>query len=300
MLRQRLRNLAPNHASAVPRDAPAGRADNGSADGARGDDRIRGDRTGLRGDDTLGQSFWDRVDHLRSLWAAHQQRWPRSAARDRSRADDPAGSWRGPGDRTLSADENTQADQVIGLLQECEKTVTARLEELQSQSPFGARLVGLEHRCKGPDRLKEKIAVGLQVEDVTGVAEATVSIFDAVRYTFCLGVEDYAEGYADMHERLESAGYRMIFRANRWTGDPEYRGMNTRWVTPEGDRFELQFHTSESFFAKESLTHDAYERIRDQKTTKSELDELRTYQREVCAAVPAPDGIGDILDVRPR
>ena len=58
-----------------------------------------------------------------------------------------------------------------------------------------------------------------------------------------------------MHERLESTGYRMIFRANRWIGDPEYRGMNTRWVTPEGDRFELQFHTPESFFAKESLTH---------------------------------------------
>ena len=51
-----------------------------------------------------------------------------------------------------------------------------------------------------------------------------------------------------MHERLESVGYQMIFRANRWVDDPEYRGMNSRWLTPDGDRFELQFHTPESFY----------------------------------------------------
>ena len=43
----------------------------------------------------------------------------------------------------------------------------------------------------------------------------------------------------------------------------EYKGINTRWVTQEGQRFEVQFHTSESFHAKQNVTHDAYERLRN-------------------------------------
>ncbi len=234
------------------------------------------------------------------MWTAHTERWPRPAASDRSHPDDPPGSWRGKGDRHLSAEDNAQADQVIGLLQECEPAVTDLLQDLQEQSPFGARLIGLEHRLKGPDRLKEKLADGLQVEDVADVPEATESIFDAVRYTFCIGIECYAEGYADVHERLESTGHRMVFRANRWIGDPEYRGMNTRWVTPDGDRFELQFHTPESFFAKEVLTHHPYERLREPETSAAERVELKEYQQLVCTAVPVPAQLTDILDVRPR
>jgi hypothetical protein len=301
-LRDRLRSLAPNHASAIPREIRTPEVGKPAIDSAaqRGPDPPRRPEQGaLSGFDTLTSRFWEQIDHLRSVWADHLQRWPRPAVRERLRPDDPAGSWRGPGDRTLRADENAQADQVIAALQECEPAVTGFLQQLESQSPFGARLVGLEHRLKGPDRLKEKLVDELWAEETADVTNACSVIFDAVRYSYCCDVDQYAESYADVHERLESAGYRMIFRANRWVGDPEYRGLNTRWLTPDGDRFELQFHTPESFFAKEYLTHGAYDRLRTPGSAKEEEAELLAYERLVCSAIPEPDRIREILDVRP-
>ena len=59
---------------------------------------------------------------------------------------------------------------------------------------------------------------------------------------------------------LKSAGYEMYYTKNSWS-DAEYKGINTRWVTPEGQRFEVQFHTPESFHAKHEVTHKAYEHL---------------------------------------
>ena len=42
----------------------------------------------------------------------------------------------------------------------------------------------------------------------------------------------------------------MIYTKNHWRDDLEYKGINTRGVTPEGQRYEVQFHTAESFHAK--------------------------------------------------
>ncbi len=240
-LRERLRNLAPSHASAIPREAARSDARQPTADSPQphgddspqphgddlpsphGDDSPqRHEGVGWRSFDTLKRRFWDQADHFRSLWTDHQQRWPRAAAREHLRPDDPPGSWRGPGDRTLSPEQNAVANEVIAVLQECEPAVTDTLQDLALQSPFGARLVGLEHRLKEPHRVKEKLSESLRAEDIADVVEASKDVFDSVRYTYCFDVEQYAEGYADMHERLESAGYKMIFRANRWVDDAEY------------------------------------------------------------------------------
>ena len=54
--------------------------------------------------------------------------------------------------------------------------------------------------------------------------------------------------------RLDSFGHEMYLSKNSW-GSQEYKGINTRWVTQEGQRFEVQFHTPESFHAKQNITH---------------------------------------------
>ena len=58
---------------------------------------------------------------------------------------------------------------------------------------------------------------------------------------------------------LSLAGYQMTYSKNHWLDDPQYKGINSRWETPDGGRFELQFHTQESFYAKEVLTHRSYD-----------------------------------------
>ena len=45
----------------------------------------------------------------------------------------------------------------------------------------------------------------------------------------------------------------MYYSKNYWA-DPEYKGINTRWLTAEGQRFEVQFHTPDSFHAKHDVT----------------------------------------------
>ena len=71
-----------------------------------------------------------------------------------------------------------------------------------------------------------------------------------------------------MKQQLEAREYRMVYSKNHWCDDPEYKGINTRWVTPEGQRFEVQFHTAESYHAKQEVTHGSYERLRNPLTAR--------------------------------
>ncbi len=134
--------------------------------------------------------------------------------------------------------------------------------------------------------------------DPPGSADAVIRVREAEP-----GVSAYAQaieqenGYYDIKERYESRGCEMYLSKNWWTNS-EYKGVNTRWLTPEGHRFEVQFHTPESFHAKHHVTHTAYERIRDPATSDEERAEFRAFQREVSSWIRVPDGAADIPDYR--
>lgn len=90
---------------------------------------------------------------------------------------------------------------------------------------------------------------------------------DAVRYTYQFDAADYARGYQDVCSHLGSEGYTLVRSTNTWDS-PDYKGINTRWSTPEGPLFEVQFHTPDSFAAKQE-THELYEKIRDPQTPRA-------------------------------
>lgn len=153
-------------------------------------------------------------------------------------------------------------------------------------------LVDLDHRCKGEDRLKEKVA-----EDVTYLGrspdQALDGVKDAIRYTFCYSDDSYTKGVGADIDRLRSLGFTEVEHRNTWDS-AQYKGINSWWREPEsGQIFEVQFHTRASFEAKQ-LTHPAYERIRDPTTPPAELRELRAFQREVCGSLPVPPGATEI------
>jgi hypothetical protein len=244
--------------------------------------------------DQRAHSYWERVPELEAMWRRHQARWPEAERPRRPRDGDPPGSWRGDGDRYLDADQNAEADRHIAAMRAPEQQVTALLRRIENNSPLGAKLTGLDHRLKGTDRLKEKIADLIAKEPGSDTDRAVAGIWDAVRYTMQFDLDTYAAGCREVAQRLKSAGYQMMPSKNHWRSNPEYNGINSRWITPEGHRFELQFHTVESFHAKHHVTHSAYERIRSPDTSRTEMRELHAFQRTVASAVPQPPGAEEI------
>ena len=284
-LRQRLERLPPGHPSSLAGDG-RGRPDHGGGE-AQADHRA----------DAVKRDFWTEVPRFRRAWAEHAIRWPAervTAAIDRSR--DPAGSWRGDGNQYLDPEQHHQARNVIDLVRGREEKITEDIRAVERENIGGGWLEGLDHRLKGDERVKEKIAEKVEHEPGKTVATAARQVSDAIRYTFCFDPTSYSDGYRDVARRLEVREYRMIYSKNHWADDPEYKGINTRWVTPEGQRFELQFHTAESFHAKEDVTHGPYERLRNALTSDEERRELRSYQREVCSWIAVPEGVEAISD----
>jgi hypothetical protein len=120
---------------------------------------------------------------------------------------------------------------------------------------------------------------------------------DAVRFTFAYGTGHYAEGVILDTERLKAEGFELIKLKKLWEGD-QYKGINSQWRRPEsGLRFEVQFHTPESYEAKQ-LTHWAYERLRGSEVSPTERRELEEYQRRVNGLIASPPGIAGIDEVR--
>jgi hypothetical protein len=220
----------------------------------------------------------------------------RQSAVDRSA--DPPGSYHSDGDHYMNPEQHKLAIEVVSRVREAEPTISAAILATEEENRHGGWLEGYEHRRKGEDRLKEKIAEGLAtISPDASPEEIVVQVPDAIRYTFCFQPETYTRGYYDIKERMESRGYEMYESRNSW-GDAEYKGINTRWVTSDAQRFEVQFHTPESFHAKEHITHAAYERIRSRLTSDVERSELEEFQREVSSWIQVPGSAISIPDFK--
>lgn len=230
--------------------------------------------------------YWNEVARFSRLWVDHKERWH---DRPTAKSDQPAG-----------AEPSAEVADSIAHVAEVEAVVSADVLEIASVNSSRGRLEGFEFRLKGEDRLTEKVLAARESSspDAT-VAEIVQQIPDAIRYTFCFSLADYTAGYYDVVERLEEHGYHMYKSKSFWA-DPEYKGINTRWVTSEGQRFEVQFHTLESFHAKHEVTHEAYERIRDPATTAHERRDLSEFQREVSSSIPVPQRAAEIAECSER
>jgi hypothetical protein len=185
----------------------------------------------------------------------------------------------------------------IGRVRETEAHVSDDVRTIERENTAGAWLEGFECRLKGDDRLKEKVAEALRDNADTTIEDVVEKIPDAIRYTFCIESENYVEGCKRIKDQFEDSGHEMYQSKNSWD-EPEYRGINTRWVTQDGQRFEVQFHTLESFHAKQQLTHECYERLRNPLTTEGERPLLHAFQREVSSTIPVPDGAVEIPDYK--
>jgi hypothetical protein len=195
----------------------------------------------------------------------------------------------------LAGAESRRVDAEAERVTQAENIISDDVQRFAGECSRRTWLGGFEFRLKNSERIKEKVADKLDAEPDRSPAEVVQGMADAIRYTYCFDATDYASGFADIKGRLEASGYEMYYSKNFWA-DSEYKGVNSRWITSEGQRFEVQFHTAESFHAKHEVTHLAYERIRDPRTSEHERGELREFQRDVSSWIPIPPGALDISD----
>ena len=278
------------------RDEPGGRLGDGQINGnAREVLRDRLDSLphreyGARVADRPPSGYWEQVPRFERLWAEHLARWP--APRERpgpERSDDPPGSWRGSGDQYLSPEQHRDARAAIAQARTAEKGISATMREIETDVAPVAHLEGWEHRLKGEDRLKEKVAEKLSYRSNRPITEVLSGVADVIRYTFCSDMESYYSAFRKICARLEGNSYSMYHCHNSWMEASDYKGINTRWERPGTQSFEVQFHTPESLHAKQMMTHDAYVRIRSPATSDTERGELARYQRMVTSSIPEPD-----------
>ncbi|MFC3396804.1 XopAD/skwp family type III secretion system effector [Brenneria rubrifaciens] len=183
-----------------------------------------------------------------------------------------------------------------GQARQAQRRITHTLQRLL---PGGAYLAGLEHSVKSVSSLEEKLAEQF-ARHRQDWEQAVAHINDALRYSVVLPHHAFVEAYRQVVVALEDEGHELLQRKNyfaRW--NMPFRSINVSLREAEsGQRWEIQFHTGETFPLK-ARYHDVYkdqQRLSRQgqtsETVKARMNEaLQAFRR-----VPVPAGCEEIDD----
>ena len=189
-------------------------------------------------------------------------------------------------------DLSLSIDKLVEKSQKIEPTITADINNIATKA--GGKLVGLENRLKSPSSIKRKIEA--EVADGFSKSLSLNKIRDAIRYTTVFKEGDFVTRYKAMQYLLVISGYKTIIVKNTWKNDSAYKGVNTFIQNEEGDVFEMQYHTQQSFDVKNGLLHKLYEKFRDPKTPIHEKEKLLLEMRKLSSKIKVPEGVELIED----
>jgi len=241
----------------------------------------------------------DREECYRDLRAYDQALGRGSAGRhaDEPRFGDGGWKWKG---LELGPEANRVADEGLAVRQAAEgrdagggygeEGLTPAMRRVEAELTHGTLVPDTEKfALKSPDRFKEKLAKMIERYPGQPCGELVSAIHDGIRYTFLFPTGDYTAGVADATQALRDRGYDLRIRKPSWN-EGDYRGVNSRWCDADsGVLFEVQFHTPESWDAKQE-THDIYEKLCDTRTPPREREQLEERQKLIVAAIPVPPG----------
>lgn len=179
-----------------------------------------------------------------------------------------------------------------------DRGLTPALRRVEAQLDHGSLVPDTEKfALKSPDRFKEKLAKLMTRYPDRSPGQLALAIHDGIRYTFVFDTPDYVGGVSAAEEKLTAQGYRLQQRKPSWD-DPDYKGVNSRWQDPGSKvQFEVQFHTPESWEAKQA-THGMYEKLADPRTTPMQRSLLEEEQRKITARITIPEGAAGITHYR--
>ncbi|MGN0908632.1 MAG: hypothetical protein ACI4NA_03355 [Succinivibrio sp.] len=155
---------------------------------------------------------------------------------------------------------------------------------------LGGTLHKLDHRMKSPSSAYEALHGR---PDSQGTMR---SMKDLVRYSVIFSQGSYTASAKRMLGMLAMSGYSVASVWNAWTdkGYP-YRALNVSLLSPQGARFELQFHTAQGAKVND-LTHGMYERRRLLPKDSPEYAAILRQQHELADSIAVPEGIESLPD----
>lgn len=151
----------------------------------------------------------------------------------------------------------------------------------------GMDVTGIENRIKSKDSYLRKIRKRYR----PGGNEYVVN--DILRYTYSSNPIEMTEKTLKSIDAHKQLGYNTIRVKNYWLDDSDsYNGINTIIKDQNGQKFELQYHTHESFKLKEGKLHKIYEKQRmiSDRSSKEYLD-LDDEMFELSKTLTVPNGV---------
>jgi len=151
------------------------------------------------------------------------------------------------------SDHGQHAAQILEKVGKIEKQVTSDIVGVGGAT--GGEPAGLKHNLKTHESLTRKLETDAR-------DNRPREINDALRYTLTYPPQRLADGANQSMQKLEQMGYEKLAVTNSFNKkDTPYKGINTTFAR-DGQKFEVQFHTPESYQVKEA-THGLYDIRRD-------------------------------------
>ncbi|EHQ92153.1 minor capsid protein [Desulfosporosinus youngiae] len=173
-----------------------------------------------------------------------------------------------------------------------EPGITKDLKEVSEATK--TEMVGLDYRIKSKESYLRKVNMDSKESLSPQVIDNTISgTNDVIRYTYQAPHSKLVGQYAVVNQALAKKGYSLVKLKNTWPvkANP-YKGINCTYQSPNGQKFEVQYHTPESFKLKNGEMHSLYEKWRLMKNKADpEAVKLSRQMNELSKNLKVPDGI---------
>ncbi|UVO33082.1 shikimate kinase [Bradyrhizobium arachidis] len=192
------------------------------------------------------------------------------------------------------ASERAQIEAARAAAEEKEITAAAlQVAENLRQTDIDVKMPHLENRLRSENSLRDQL---MEMNDASEGDSPLIS--SAVRHVFEVPDKDFARAFRQAILAFDEQGYAEISTTNWFRmSAPTFVGMKTVLATPDGYRFETEFHTPGSYQAK-IANHDTYKELqrrrRGDAPDPSKMEQLAQRAREVCKEVAIPEGVGNI------
>lgn len=175
-----------------------------------------------------------------------------------------------------------------------EPGITADLTKISKDT--GVAMVGLDRRLKEKDSFLRKVYTDSDHSLDSQIIKDTInSTNDVIRYTYQSSPLTLSESYKSVYKQMNDKGYKIVKVKNTWLDKRStYKGVNCVFESPEGQRFEVQFHTPESFNLKNGEMHKLYEEARKDTTSPARRAELNIKMFELSSQLEIPAYIDQV------